>query len=265
MLKKIDTTEKEIDAEKKQINWQGALTGENKLHKQAIEELDAQMWNNINTLGKLAENQKLTKEEAQRYVDTVQNEINKLVENNSKLSANSEEYRKNKEKIEQLKAQIDKTKGNYNVNVKTKADKKPVDDLKQSVKNVEGTHNVKFSADTNEANKKVNKWLSGMGSALFAVFFPGLAFAKTLAKFKYHAKGGIINQPGRGIPITHMGGEAGREGVIPLTDSQQMELLGEAIGRYITINANITNSMNGRIISRELQKIQNENNFAGNR
>ena len=76
------------------------------------------------------------------------------------------------------------------------------------------------------------------------------------------AKGGIINMPGRGVAI---GGEAGREGVIPLTDSQQMELLGEAIGRYITINANITNTMNGRVISKELQKIQNESNFAYNR
>jgi predicted PurR-regulated permease PerM len=76
------------------------------------------------------------------------------------------------------------------------------------------------------------------------------------------AKGGIINQPGRGIAV---GGERGAEGVIPLTDSQQMELLGEAIGKYITINANITNTMNGRIISRELQKINNENSFAMNR
>ena len=59
--------------------------------------------------------------------------------------------------------------------------------------------------------------------------------------------GGIINLPGRGIPVgggTAIGGEAGREGVIPLTDSQAMETLGEAIGRYITINANITNTMN---------------------
>ena len=59
--------------------------------------------------------------------------------------------------------------------------------------------------------------------------------------------GGIINLPGRGIPVgggTAIGGESGREGVIPLTDSQAMETLGEAIGRYITINANITNTMN---------------------
>ena len=76
------------------------------------------------------------------------------------------------------------------------------------------------------------------------------------------AKGGIINMPGRGVAV---GGERGQEGVIPLTDSQQMALLGEAIGKYITINANITNTMNGRVISRELQKINNENDFAFNR
>lgn len=80
------------------------------------------------------------------------------------------------------------------------------------------------------------------------------------------AKGGIINQPGRGIPVgSAIGGERGQEGVIPLTDSQQMQLLGEAIGKYVTINANITNTMNGRVISRELQKVNNTNDFAFNR
>lgn len=80
------------------------------------------------------------------------------------------------------------------------------------------------------------------------------------------AKGGIVNMPGRGI---NYGGaniaERGAEGIIPLTDSQQMALLGEAIGRYITVNANITNTMNGRVISREIQRVQNNSNFAMNR
>lgn len=80
------------------------------------------------------------------------------------------------------------------------------------------------------------------------------------------AKGGIINMPGRGVPVGGaIAGERGAEGVIPLTDSQQMSLLGEAIGRYITVNANITTTMNGRVISRELQKVQNDSDFAYNR
>lgn len=61
-----------------------------------------------------------------------------------------------------------------------------------------------------------------------------------------------------------IGGESGAEGVIPLTDSQAMERLGEAIGKYITINANIVNNMNGRTISRQLKKIQTNQNFAYN-
>lgn len=80
------------------------------------------------------------------------------------------------------------------------------------------------------------------------------------------ATGGIINMPGRGVPLAgSIGGERGMEGVIPLTDSQQMMLLGEAIGRYITINATMINQMNGRVISRELQKVQNDSDFAFNR
>ena len=79
------------------------------------------------------------------------------------------------------------------------------------------------------------------------------------------AVGGIINQPGRGIPYHGaVIGERGAEAVVPLTDSQQMELLGQTIGRYITINANIPVNMNGRTISRELKQVQSEENFAFN-
>ena len=80
------------------------------------------------------------------------------------------------------------------------------------------------------------------------------------------AVGGIVNMPGRGVPIGGaIAGEAGAEGVIPLTNSQMMAELGEAIGRYVTINANITTNMNGRVISRELQKVNNSSDFAFNR
>ena len=80
------------------------------------------------------------------------------------------------------------------------------------------------------------------------------------------ASGGIINQPGRGVPLASaIAGERGTEGVIPLTDSQQMELLGASIGKYITINLTNINEMNGRTLSRELKRIQSDNDFAYNR
>lgn len=78
--------------------------------------------------------------------------------------------------------------------------------------------------------------------------------------------GGIINMPNKGTMVggSAIGGESGREGVIPLTDSQAMETLGESIGKYVTINATINNTMDGKLISRHIQKIQSQQAFAGN-
>ena len=127
-----------------------------------------------------------------------------------------------------------------------------------------GVINGVLSAIENILNfpiKSINKLIDTINS------IPGVSLGK-LSTFKLPrlAKGGIINQPGRGVPIGQaIGGERSMEGVIPLTDSQMMSLLGKTIGEYITINANITNTMNGRVISRELQKIQNRDDFLYNR
>ena len=80
------------------------------------------------------------------------------------------------------------------------------------------------------------------------------------------APGGIINMPGRGVPLgSAIGGERGAEGVIPLTDSQQMTLLGEAIGKYININATVPVYVGNRQIAKEIRKINAEDDFAYNR
>ena len=82
------------------------------------------------------------------------------------------------------------------------------------------------------------------------------------------AKGGIINQPGRGVPIGYgqaIGGENRAEGVIPLTDSQQMALLGETIGKYIKINNVIDVNMDSRRINRILKNSSDRVNFASNK
>ena len=109
------------------------------------------------------------------------------------------------------------------------------------------------------------KAINGLISVINKV--PGINLGK-LSTFNLPrlAVGGIVNMPSRGVPIGGaIAGEAGAEGVIPLTDSQAMEILGQAIGKYVTINANITNTMNGRVISRELQKVNNSSDFAFNR
>ena len=108
--------------------------------------------------------------------------------------------------------------------------------------------------------KSINKLIDVINAV------PGINIA-TLPTFKLPrlAKGGIINQPGRGIPVgSAIGGERGQEGVIPLTDSQQMQLLGEAIGRYINLNATIPIYMGNRQIAREIKKINAQNDFAFN-
>lgn len=104
--------------------------------------------------------------------------------------------------------------------------------------------------------KTVQWGASLVGVNLSSVKIPTISYLKT---------GGIVNMPGRGVPIGGaIAAEAGQEGVIPLTDAQAMAQLGEAIGKYITINANITNTMNGRVISRQLQKIKANQEFQYN-
>jgi len=156
----------------------------------------------------------------------------------------------------------------FNVNINSSS----IDNIDLGISNIWNDLKNLTSKTWKVAVKFVSDATSSVGSAFsnawnqIRKFF---GFAK--GGIVYHklpklASGGIINQPGRGVPIgSAIGGERGMEGVLPLTDSQQMALLGEAIGKYITVNATVINSMNGRVISRELQKVQNDSNFAFNR
>ena len=98
-------------------------------------------------------------------------------------------------------------------------------------------------------------------------FIGGKQFSFNIPEIPKLAKGTILNAPGRGVPVaggTALAGEAGREAYLPLSDTQLLEELGSTIGKYITINANIPVSMNGRVISRQLQQIRNDREFAYN-
>ena len=104
--------------------------------------------------------------------------------------------------------------------------------------------------------------ISGLGQAIGKPMNVNLV---AIPKLPYVKTGAIINMPNRGTLVGGaLGGESGREGVIPLTDSQAMETLGEAIGRYINLNATIPVYVGNRQIAREIKRINTENDFAFN-
>ena len=79
------------------------------------------------------------------------------------------------------------------------------------------------------------------------------------------AKGGIVNMPGRGIPYGGATiGEQRPEGIVPLTDTQQMALLGEAIGRFVRIDNVIDVNMDSRKIKRIMATSDNRDRMVGN-
>ena len=143
-------------------------------------------------------------------------------------------------------------------------------DFKNGIKNVFGGLKYILLAPINALISGINSLIRGVNKIKIDVpgWVPGLGgkkFGFNIPQIPKLAVGGIVNMPGRGVPIGRaIAGEFSKEGVIPLTDSQAMQELGATIGRYITINANITNTMNGRVISRELQKVNNNSDFARN-
>lgn len=78
----------------------------------------------------------------------------------------------------------------------------------------------------------------------------------------YLRTGGIVNLPGKGVPVGAMAGESGAEGVIPLTDTQAMDKLGESIGRHVAVYVDMTNEIDGRVLNRRLQELNSRKNFA---
>jgi hypothetical protein len=95
---------------------------------------------------------------------------------------------------------------------------------------------------------------------------PGINISK-LSTFSLPrlAKGGIVNMPGRGVPIGGaIAGEAGREAVLPLQDSQVLDEIADAIGRRIVLQPTIPVYVGGRQVSRVTRKIDAEEKFAYN-
>lgn len=115
---------------------------------------------------------------------------------------------------------------------------------------IRGANRIKFN---------VPDWVPGIG---------GKQFGFNIPQIPKLARGTILNNPGRGVPVAGgraIAGEAGREAYLPLSDTQLLEELGSTIGKYITINANIPVSVGNRQIARVIRQINTESDFAFNR
>lgn len=219
-----------------------------------------------------------TTEQTDRYIDLLTEYRDSLIDVNNELNsnkdaaymmsdtikANNDEITRINEKIGQLNNHLQNSATNFE-DVGTEAS-----DAKKRLSEAKGIYDsfkskdvkLTVNAETSKAQSAFKNIFNGISGTVSNIF-SSLGLNIKIPKL---ATGGIINMPGRGVPIGGaIGGEAGAEGVIPLTDSQAMETLGQAIGRYITVNANITNTMNGRVISRELKKISANDDFAINR
>ncbi len=124
----------------------------------------------------------------------------------------------------------------------------------------------------------INTMINGLNAAITPFRALIVAFGKVTGKgwtmsnikiptIKYLKTGGIINQPNRGVSLGDnvRGGESGAEGVLPLTDTQIMETLGMEIGKNVSMTIIVENKMDGKVISREVKKINQSNDFVMNR
>ena len=128
---------------------------------------------------------------------------------------------------------------------------------------------VDITADTS----KMIKYFEDLKSKnnLFSKIVPIDEIISALKNTKKNALGGIINMPGRGVSLGYsggynqIGGEAGREGLIPMDNASQMALIGQELAKYVNINLTNITKLDSHVIAREQRKVNAESDFAFNR
>ena len=146
-------------------------------------------------------------------------------------------------------------------------------DFKNGIKNVFGGLKDILLAPINALISGINSLIRGVNKIKIDVpnWVPGLGgkkFGFNIPQIPKLAVGGIVNMPGRGVPVgggKAVGGESGPEGVLPLTNNQQMEYLGQAIGKYVRIDNYIENNMDSKRINRVTKTSSSRRDFALNR
>ena len=135
-------------------------------------------------------------------------------------------------------------------------------DFKGGIKNVfDGLKDI-LLAPFRGMREGINKIIKGLNKIKLPKALGGASIS--IPEIPKFAKGTIINNPGKGVPIG-IGGEVGKEAILPLSDARLLEELGSTIGRYITINLTNETKLDGRTIARKVSQLSNSENFLRNR
>ena len=255
------------------------ITGTYATEKEQIRSATESEYLNLMALKKMYDQGKLNDEQTKEYAEALKDFKNRLEYSTSESRAFLDAWISSEggiKKVETILEDTDEaldqigigtgfvasglaTLSGTKVNIEVK---NPFDDLAKKINNIKDKlksvgskeWKVKVQLDVATSVSKTGNDVANMISNLFAS-----------GKIKM-AQGGIVNNPGRGVPIANniIAGEAGPEAVIPL-DDKTMASLGKMIAQNMVINLTTVNQMNGRVISRELNKINANSDFAYNR
>lgn len=145
---------------------------------------------------------------------------------------------------------------------------KQIDDIKTQTKNKFSDINSIIAKPKVEVQTNVDKAKQVLEALSKSSIFGGIATTTINALKRIGlAKGGIYNNPGKGVSMSNVVvGEAtnGAEGVVPLNNEQSMDLIGQSIAKHVVINLTTTTLLDNKVISRQQSKITDATNFATN-
>ena len=273
------------------------LTGEYELYGKQIQDATFEEFLQLRQLSELYDQGKLNEEEIEDYKEKLksfsyrvsgtsesarelQKEFQMTAEDTALLSMMqnfaSENMGKTRQNMDAGKLAVegyDDVLKQFNNDLKNTPTNKKVNIDASTINTAKDKANELFSTLSNIGKKNVTATVSlkfkNAAESIFSMNSEAANFISQLTSSttkKYGATGGIVNNPGRGVPVTNSiyGGEAGEEGLIPLTDMATMEKLGQAIGKYVVVNFTNITKLDSKEIAHEQKKINNELDFINN-
>ena len=238
------------------------LTGQWEADSNQIKTNNEIMKDNLDVMGMMYDQGLLNEQQKKDYIQALKNyqdglkgviqdqmDLNTTDKNSNEILKNTQtELEKTKNRLNEVSGASNDNKTAFS-NAITKAS-----EYINTLAGIKPSVTTKVDFETTSARDKLNNLFSNISLKLESW---GIKFPKI-----HLAQGGIVNNPGRGVALGSnvIAGENGAEAVLPLTDDTM-----QRIANMIPITVHVVNTMNGRVISRELQKVKNEGDFAGNK